>query len=108
MNKDSRHLTDREFLKAVGIEHLNATEFQLFRERKLDKAAMASAVVHIAECLTCCSLAPILTAAEVADALAETPYGKPDYIEQTFAYYTETFAEIDRQDRTGVSNFSHE
>mgnify|MGYP003390024585 CR=1 FL=1 len=98
MNKDVDRPTSREFLKAVGIEHLNDAELQLFREPNPDKQAISSAIVHIAECLLCCSLAHVLTAKEISDALAETPYGKPDYIEQTVTYYLETRHAIDRRD----------
>lgn len=90
----------REFLKAIGIEHLNATELQLLRERKLDKEALGSAIVHISECHVCCSLAPVLTADEISDALAEIHYGKPEYIEQTIDYYIETLGDVDRNDGT--------
>ncbi len=92
MNQELRRPTSREFLKAIGIEHLDESELQLLRERKLDKEATASAIVHIAECHACCLLVPVLTAEEISDALAQTAYGKPDYIEQTVAYYIETLA----------------
>ena len=80
----------RDVFKMLDIEHLNDTEFQLLRERKLDKDSMCWAVRHLSECRQCCRLAPELTAQEINDALAGTPYGKADIIEQTINYYFQT------------------
>jgi hypothetical protein len=87
MNKGLSLNSRRDVFKMLGIEHLNDTEFQLLRERKLDKDSMCWAVRHLSECRQCCLLAPELTAQEIKDALAETPYGKADMIEQTVDYY---------------------
>lgn len=80
----------RDVFKMLDIEHLNDTEFQLLRERKLNKVSMCWAVRHLTECRWCCRLAPELTAQEINDALARTPYGKTDIIEQTVNYYFQT------------------
>lgn len=77
----------RDVFKMLDIEHLNDTEFQLLRERKLDKDSMCWAVRHLSECRRCCRLAPELTAQEINDALAGTSYGRADIIEQTVDYY---------------------
>ncbi len=69
---------------------LNDTEFQLLRERELDKDSMCWAVRHLSECRQCSGLAPELTAQEIKDALAGTSYGKTDFIEQTINYYFQT------------------
>lgn len=90
MNKGLSLNSRRDVFKMLDIEHLNETEFQLLRERKLDKDSMCWAVLHLSECRRCCSLAPELTAQEINDALAGTPYGKPDMIEQTVDYYFQT------------------
>ena len=74
----------------LDLEHLDETEFQLLRERKLDKKSLCWAVRHLSECRQCATLAPELTAREINDALAETPYGKTDFIEQTVDYYFQT------------------
>ncbi len=80
----------RDVFKMLDLEHLNDTEFQLLRERKLDKDFICWAVRHLSECRQCCQLAPELTAQEINDALAGTPYGKADIIEQTVNYYFQT------------------
>lgn len=90
MNKGLSPDTRRDVLKMLDIEHLNETEFRLLRERKLDNDTMCWAVRHLSECPQCCTLAPELTAQEIADALAGTPYGKADMIEQTVDYYFQT------------------
>ena len=87
MNKGLSLNSRRDVFKMLGIEHLNDTEFQLLRERKLDKDSMCWAVRHLSECRQCWLFAPELTAQEIKDALAETPYGKADMIEQTVDYY---------------------
>lgn len=80
----------RDVFKMLDIEHLNETEFQLLREGKLDKDSMCWAIRHLSECRRCCRLAPELTAQEINDALAESPYGRADIIEQTVNYYFQT------------------
>lgn len=91
MNKGLSLNSRRDVFKMLDIEHLNETEFQLLRERKLDKDSMCWAVRHLSECRHCCrQLAPALTAQEINDALAGTPYGKADMIEQTVNYYFQT------------------
>lgn len=90
MNKGLSLNTRRDVLKMLDIEHLNDTEFQLLRERKLDKDLMCWAVRHLSECRRCCRLAPELTVQEIKDALAGTPYGKAGMIEQTVNYYFQT------------------
>jgi MoaA/NifB/PqqE/SkfB family radical SAM enzyme len=87
MNKGLPLNSRREVFKMLDIEHLNDSEFQLLRERKLDKDSMCWAVRHLSECRRCCRLAPELTAQEIKDALAGTPYGRADIIEQTVDYY---------------------
>ncbi len=82
----------RDVFKMLDLEHLSDTEFQLLRERKLDKDSMCWAVRHLSECRRCCRLAPELTAQEINDALAGTPYGKADIIEQTVDYYFQTLS----------------
>jgi hypothetical protein len=93
MNKGSSLNSRRDVFKMLDIEHLNDTEFQLLRERKLDKNSMCWAVRHLSECRQCCRLAPELTVQEINDALAGTPYGKADMIEQTVDYYFQTLNE---------------
>ena len=90
MNKGLSLNSRRDVFKMLDIEHLNDTEFQLLRERKLDKDSLCWAVRHLSECRQCCRLASELTAKEINDALAETPYGKADIIEQTVNYYFQT------------------
>lgn len=90
MNKGLSPNSRRDVFKMLDIEHLNDAEFQLLRERKLDKDSMCWAVRHLSECRQCCRLAPELTAQEISDALAGTPYGKADFIEQTVDYYFQT------------------
>jgi hypothetical protein len=80
----------RDVFKMLDLEHLNYAEFQLLSERKLDKDSMCWAVRHLSECRQCCHLAPELTAREITGALAGTPYGKTDFIEQTVNYYFQT------------------
>ncbi len=92
MNKGLSLNSRRDVFKMLDIEHLNDTEFQLLRERKLDKDSMCWAVRHLSECRQCCRLAPELTAQEINDALAGTPYGKADIIEQTINYYFQTLS----------------
>lgn len=92
MNNDLSLNSRRDVFKMLDIEHLNDTEFQLLRERKLDKDSMCWAVRHLSECRRCCRLAPELTAQEINDALARTPYGKADIIEQTVNYYFQTLS----------------
>lgn len=87
MNKGLSLNSRRAVLKMMDLEHLNDAELQLLRERKLDKDSMCWAVRHLSECRRCCQLAPELTAQEINDALAGTPYGKADIIEQTINYY---------------------
>lgn len=87
MNDDLSLKSSRDVFKMLDLEHLNDTEFQLLRERKLDKDSMCWAVRHLSECQQCAKLAPKLTAREITDALAGTPYGKIDFIEQTVNYY---------------------
>jgi hypothetical protein len=82
----------RDVLKMLDLEHLNDAEFQLLRERKLDKDSMCWAVRHLSECRRCCRCAPELTAQEIKDALAGTPYGKAGIIEQTVDYYFQTLS----------------
>jgi hypothetical protein len=96
MNIDLSRFSRRDLFKAIGTEHLNATELRLFREQKLDKDTMSWAVVHISECPLCCSLVPVLTAEKISDALAGTPSGRPDYVEQVLEYYFETLEEAKR------------
>ena len=74
----------------LDLEHLNDAEFQLLRERKLDKDSMCWAVRHLSECRQCCRRAPELTTQEIKDAPAGTPYGRADIIEQTVDYYFQT------------------
>lgn len=90
MKKNLSLNSRRDVFKMLDIEHLNETEFQLLRERKLDKDSMCWAVRHLSECRQCCRLAPELTAQEISDALAGTPYGKADFIEQIVDYYFHT------------------
>ena len=90
MNKGLSLNSRRDVFRMLDIEHLNETEFQLLRECKLDKDSMCWAVRHLSECRQCCRLAPELTAQEINDALAGTPYGKADMIEQTIDYYFQT------------------
>jgi hypothetical protein len=90
MDNDLSLNSRRDVFKMLDLEHLNDTEFQLLRERKLDKDSMCWAVRHLSECRRCCRLAPELTAQEINDALAGTPYGKTDIIEQTVDYYFQT------------------
>ena len=90
MNKGLSLNSRRGVLKMLDLEHLNDTEFRLLRERKLDKDSMCWAVRHLSECRQCCRLAPELTAQEINDALAGTPYGKADIVEQTVDYYFQT------------------
>lgn len=90
MNKGLSLNSRRDVFKMLDIEHLNDTEFQLLRERKLDKDSMCWAVRHLSECRQCCRLAPELTAQEINDALAGTTYGRADMIEQTINYYFQT------------------
>ena len=90
MNKGLPLNSRRDVFKMLDIEHLNDTEFQLLRERTLDKDSMCWAVRHLSECRQCCRRAPQLTAQEINDALAGTPYGKADIIEQTVDYYFQT------------------
>jgi hypothetical protein len=92
MNKGLSLNSRRDVFKMLDIEHLNDTEFQLLRERKLDKDSMCWAVRHLSECRQCCRSAPELTAQEINDALAGTPYGKADMIEQTVNYYFQTLS----------------
>ena len=80
----------RDVFKMLDLEHLSDTEFQLLRDRELDKDSMCWAVRHLSECRQCSRLAPELTAQEIKDALAGTPYGKTDFIEQTVGYYFQT------------------
>ncbi len=87
MNKGLSLNSRRDVFKMFDLEHLNDTELQLLRERKLDKDSMCWAVRHLSECRRCCRLAPELTAQEIKDALTKTPYGKADMIEQTVDYY---------------------
>lgn len=77
----------RDVFKMLDLEHLNNAEFQLLREGKLDKDSRCWAVRHLSECRRCCWRAPELTAQEINDALAGTPYDKADIIEQTVNYY---------------------
>lgn len=90
MNKGLSLNSRRDVFKMLDIEHLNETDLQLLRERKLGKDSMCWAVRHLSECRQCCRLAPELTAQEINDALAGTPYGKADIIEQTVDYYFQT------------------
>ena len=91
MNEHLPLKSSSDVFKMLDIEHLNETEFQLLRERELDKDSMCWAVRHLSECRQCCrQLAPALTAQEINDALAGTPYGKADMIEQTVDYYFQT------------------
>lgn len=90
MNKGLSLNSSRDVFKMLDIEHLNETEFQLLRERKLGKDSMCWVVRHLSECRQCCRLAPELTAQEINDALAGTPYDKADMIEQTVDYYFQT------------------
>lgn len=90
MNKGLSLNSRRDVLKMLDIEHLNDAEFQLLRERKLNKDSMCWAVLHLSECRRCCRLASELTAQEIKDALAGTPYDKADFIEQTVNYYFQT------------------
>ena len=90
MNKGLSPETRRDVFKMLDLEYLNDAEFQLLRERKLDKDSMCWAVRHLSECRRCCRRAPELTAQEIKDALAGTPYGKPDFVEQTINYYFQT------------------
>lgn len=92
MNKGLSLNSRRDVFKMLDIEHLSDAEFQLLRERKLDKDSMCLAVRHLSECRRCCCLAPDLTAQEIKDALAGTPYGKADIIEQTINYYFQTLS----------------
>ena len=92
MNKGLPLNSRREVFKMLDIEHLNDSEFQLLRERKLDKDSMCWAVRHLSECPQCCRHAPELTAQEINDALAGTPHGKADIIEQTVDYYFQTLS----------------
>lgn len=87
MNEDSSLKSRRDVLKMLDIEHLNSEEFQLLRERNLDKDTMLWAVLHLSECRRCCRHASTLTAEEIKGALAGTPYGKADFVEQTINYY---------------------
>lgn len=80
----------RDVFKMLDLEHLDDAEIQLLRERKLDKDAMCWAVRHLSECRHCAQFAPELTAQEIKGALAETPYDKKDFIEQTVDYYFQT------------------
>jgi hypothetical protein len=82
----------RVVFKMLDIEHLNDSEFELLRERRLDKDSMSWAVRHLSECRRCCRRAPELTAQEIKDALAGTPYGKADIVEQTVDYYFQTLS----------------
>lgn len=93
MNKRLSLNSGRDVFKILDIEHLNDTEFQLLRERKLDEDSMCWAVRHLSECRRCCRLAPELTAQEINGALAGTPYGRADIIEQTVDYYFQTLNE---------------
>lgn len=90
MNKGLSLNSRRDVFKMLDLEHLNETEFQLLRERKFDQDSMCWAVRHLSECRQCCRLAPELTAQEINDALAGTPYGRADMIEQTVDYYFQT------------------
>ena len=90
MSKDSSLNTRRDVFKMLDLEHLNDTEFQLLRERKLDKKSMCWAVRHLSECHQCCLLAPVLTEQEIKDALTGTSYGKPDFVQQIIDYYFQT------------------
>ena len=90
MNKDLPLNSRRAVFKMLDLEHLNDAEFQLLREGKLDEDLMCWAVRHLSECRQCCRLAPELTAQEINDALAKSPYGKADIIEQTVNYYFQT------------------
>lgn len=90
MNKDLPLNSRRDVFKMLDIEHLNDAEFQLLREGKLDKDSRCWALRHLSECRRCCQLAPELTAEEISDALAGTPYDKADIIEQTVNYYFQT------------------
>ena len=92
MNKRLPLNSRRDVFKMLDIEHLNDSEFGLLRERKLDKDSMCWAVRHLSECRRCCRLAPELTAREINDALAGTPYGRADMIEQTVDYYFQTLS----------------
>ncbi len=74
----------------LDVEHLNAEEFQLLKERKLDKETMYWAVRHLSECRKCCRLASVLTEQEIKDALAGTSYGRAGLLEQTINYYFQT------------------
>lgn len=87
MNEHLPLKSRRDVFKMLYIEHLNETEFQLLRERKLDKDSMCWAVLHLSECRRCCQIAPELTAQEIKDALDETAYGRADFVEQTVDYY---------------------
>lgn len=90
MNSGLLQKSRRDVFKMLDLEHLNDTEFQLLRQRKLDKDSMCWAVRHLSECRQCSILAPELTAQEINDALAGTPYGKTDFIKQTVDYYFQT------------------
>lgn len=91
MNKGLSLNSRRDVFKMLDLEHLNETEFQLLRERKLDKDSMCWAVLHLSECRQCCQqLAPELTEQEINNALAGTHYGRADIIEQTVGYYFQT------------------
>ena len=87
--------TKRDLLKAIGIKHLNNEKFHLFHARKLDKETMVWAVRHLSECRQCCRLTLKLSAEEIKDALADTPYGRDDLVEETIKYYFETIAETE-------------
>lgn len=80
----------RDVFKMLNLAHLSDAEFQLLSERKLDKDSMCWAVRHLSECRQCCRLASELTAQEINNALAATPYDKTDFIEQTIDYYFQT------------------
>ena len=90
MNRNLPLNSRRDVFKMLDIEHLNDAEFQLLREGKLDENSMCWAVRHLSECRRCCRLAPELTPEEINAALAGTPYGKADIIEQTVNYYFQT------------------
>ena len=97
MNTDLPPPSKRDFLKAVGIEHLDVSELQMLNERKLDKDVLVQAVVHVSECPLCCSLAPVLTPADISEALAGSRYGRPEIVNQTIDYYLKTSELIDRE-----------
>lgn len=94
MSRNQLIKINRDVLKMLDLEHLNNDELRLLGERKLDKDTMLWAILHLSECRRCCQLASRLTAEEIKDVLAGTPYGKPDFVEQIINYYFQTINRI--------------